>query len=354
MQLRATSGLLAILIAFPASTFGESIDRVLVGANYLLKGVFSESEVRVASVDPSRKRVQVVYTDTNRVEWVSAENLITPSESTDRNIARGVFAVAAAAAILDSFNSSTDKSKPKKIPSTAGTPPSERKAPSTPVYSREQLAEKAVDASRTSPYPVAAGSFGRTLFKRDEFDIYVNRAKPRAWIFHGKKIDYNEISHLEYHYYHNWVAVVGIDGSRRDLGANINWVIRPYWRKCGSVEIVRTKDGETQEGRRFDIKTVYGAESAKVFRAGIVGSGTAGTDQKPEGIVVSHVGAGSAAAKAGLRKDDVLVKIDGRRITEIELFKRTIEASGGSPITVIYERAGSTRVSKLVPELVGQ
>lgn len=61
-------------------------------------------------------------------------------------------------------------------------------------------------------------------------------------------IDYDSISHLEYHFQDNWVAVVLKTGERLDLGVHVQWLVRPYWRLANEVHIVRTKEGNSVEG----------------------------------------------------------------------------------------------------------
>ncbi|MFB9867984.1 hypothetical protein [Vreelandella sulfidaeris] len=117
----------------------------------------------------------------------------------------------------------------------------------------EQL-EKARDQARTSPYPPAPNTTG-VMFQHEEFDIFVNRLPPfQAYIFHGKVIDHDSISHLEYHYQYNWVAVVLKNGQSLDLGAHVQWLVRPYWRLAEEIHIVRTEDGNSVEGTTVPLK----------------------------------------------------------------------------------------------------
>lgn len=151
---------------------------------------------------------------------------------------------------------STDKAVGTTKPSTdeIATPPqsTENAAIDTKLFEEWELAEqkeKAKDQARTSPYPPAPDTTG-VLFQHDEFDIFVNKLPPvQAYVFHVKVIDHDSISHLEYHYQDNWVAVVFKTGQRLDLGAHIQWLVRPYWRLAKEIHMVRTKDGNSLEGK---------------------------------------------------------------------------------------------------------
>lgn len=121
-------------------------------------------------------------------------------------------------------------------------------------WEKAEQREKARDQARTSPYPPAPNTKG-VLFQHEEFDIFVNKLPPvQAYIFHGKVIDYDSISHLEYHYQDNWVAVVLKNGQRLDLGAYVQWLVRPYWRLAEEIHIVRTEDGNSVEGTTVPLK----------------------------------------------------------------------------------------------------
>ena len=96
--------------------------------------------------------------------------------------------------------------------------------------------------------PGAEGAATRALFTPDEMDIYVNKVTLEAYIFHGKKVDYEAIERLEYDPNDHSVDVVMKNGTRLDLGVKIQWLVRPYFTKAGEINIVQTKDGDSIEG----------------------------------------------------------------------------------------------------------
>lgn len=85
------------------------------------------------------------------------------------------------------------------------------------------------------------------LFAEGEMDIYVNKITLEAYIFHGKPVA-QDIDRLEYDPDDHLVTVVKKDGTIMDLGAKIQWLIRPYFTRAQQVGIVQTKDGETVDG----------------------------------------------------------------------------------------------------------
>lgn len=92
------------------------------------------------------------------------------------------------------------------------------------------------------------GGTGTPLFTAEELDIYCNKVTLEAFIFHGKKVDYDKIDRLEYDPKDHSVDVVRKDGSRQDLGVKIQWLVRPYFTKAEEISIVQTKDGESIDG----------------------------------------------------------------------------------------------------------
>ena len=94
--------------------------------------------------------------------------------------------------------------------------------------------------------PGQTRSSGR-LFAPEEFDIYVNKLTMEAYIFHAKPIEQN-IDRLEYDPGDHSVTVVKKDGTQLDLGAKIQWLVRPYFTKAREIGIVQTIEGEVQDG----------------------------------------------------------------------------------------------------------
>lgn len=92
------------------------------------------------------------------------------------------------------------------------------------------------------------------LFTPDEFDIYVNKVTLEAYIFHGKKVDYEAIDHLIYDPESFRVDVVMSDGNIKDLGVKIQWLVRAHLQKANEVSIVQTEKGESIDGKVLPLK----------------------------------------------------------------------------------------------------
>lgn len=87
------------------------------------------------------------------------------------------------------------------------------------------------------------------FFEPKEIDLYVDKVTLEAFIFHGRKIDYDAIDRLEYNPDDYTVDVVLKNGSIMDLGTKIQWLLRPYFTKAQNVMITQTKDGKSIDGR---------------------------------------------------------------------------------------------------------
>ncbi len=85
------------------------------------------------------------------------------------------------------------------------------------------------------------------LFDKSEFSIYVNKVTRETYIFHTKPIP-KDIARLEYDPGDHSVIVVKKDGTHMDLGAKVEWLVRPYFTAARQVGIVHTKDGEVVDG----------------------------------------------------------------------------------------------------------
>ena len=120
------------------------------------------------------------------------------------------------------------------------------------------LATFIMTESEEPPKPSASGSIksafksGKNakpaLFTAEEMDIYCNKVTLESYIFHGKDVNYDPISYLEYDPEEKRVDVVMKDGNRLDLGVKIQWLVRPYFTKSKEVSIVQTKDREPIDG----------------------------------------------------------------------------------------------------------
>lgn len=96
--------------------------------------------------------------------------------------------------------------------------------------------------------PGSKGQAVGVLFLPEEMDIYINKVTLEAYIFHGKKIDYETLDRLEYNPKAYTVDVVKKDGTRVDLGVKIQWLVRPYFSKAHEINIVQTKEGQSIDG----------------------------------------------------------------------------------------------------------
>ncbi|MCK5384254.1 MAG: hypothetical protein KAJ29_01665 [Alphaproteobacteria bacterium] len=96
---------------------------------------------------------------------------------------------------------------------------------------------------------------GRTkLFESTkDFDIYCDRERDVNYIFHGPELGCT-IDHLEYDPETCHVTVVTNDRQRLDLGARIQWLVRPYIAKEQDLFIIRTENGEAIDGVEVPLK----------------------------------------------------------------------------------------------------
>ena len=69
---------------------------------------------------------------------------------------------------------------------------------------------------------------------------------------------------------------------------------------------------------------------------------------------VELVQAGSAAERAGLKAQDLIVSINGRPIDSFADLQRLISASAGESLTIVVERGGRTETLQAVPDLKEQ
>ncbi len=92
------------------------------------------------------------------------------------------------------------------------------------------------------------GSGRKALFDNpNDFDIYCDRDRDINYIFHGPDLNCT-IDHLEYDPDTQRITVFTNDSQRLDLGARIEWLVRPYIGKEQFLFIVQTKDGVPVEG----------------------------------------------------------------------------------------------------------
>lgn len=73
-----------------------------------------------------------------------------------------------------------------------------------------------------------------------------------------------------------------------------------------------------------------------------------GTEEYPDGMLVNSVVAGSDAEKKGLKPNDVIIEIDGKDVTSIEVVRNAINKKNvGDIVTVKVWRAGETITMKI-------
>lgn len=88
----------------------------------------------------------------------------------------------------------------------------------------------------------------RSLFvNQEDFDIFCDREEGQVYIFHGPELGCT-IEYMEYDPENQRVTIYSNDGQKLDLGARIQWLIRPYFAKAQNILIIRTKDGEAIDG----------------------------------------------------------------------------------------------------------
>ncbi len=98
------------------------------------------------------------------------------------------------------------------------------------------------------------GSGRKSLFSSaKDFEIYCDRAKGINYIFHHCDLDYT-IDHLEYDHDTQRITVFSNDGQKLDLGAKIQWLVRPYIAKEQYIFIIKTKDGAVVDGVQVHLK----------------------------------------------------------------------------------------------------
>lgn len=108
--------------------------------------------------------------------------------------------------------------------------------------------------SMRSAWGDGSGSGRTKLFQtQDEFDIYCDREKGINYIFHGPELNCT-IDYLEYDEDTNHITVVTNDRQKFDLGARIEWLVRPYIAKEQNIFIMRTEKGEVIDGVEVPLK----------------------------------------------------------------------------------------------------
>ncbi len=98
------------------------------------------------------------------------------------------------------------------------------------------------------------GSGRSKLFNSpDDFDIYCDRERGQNYIFHGPELGCT-IDYLEYDPETQRITVHTNDRQRFDLGAKIQWLVRPYIAKEQYLFIIRTQNGKPVDGFEVPLK----------------------------------------------------------------------------------------------------
>ncbi len=98
------------------------------------------------------------------------------------------------------------------------------------------------------------GSGRDKLFNNhDDFDIFCDRERGVNYIFHADELNCT-IDHLEYDHDTQCITVITNDGQQMDLGAKVQWLVRPYIAREQEIYIVRTKDGDAIDGVLVPLK----------------------------------------------------------------------------------------------------
>ena len=103
------------------------------------------------------------------------------------------------------------------------------------------------------------------------------------------------------------------------------------------------------------VAAVYGCAQVPPAAQASVVSGTIGVavQRSAEGILISAVGAGSPASRAGLRVGDRVVRYNGEDVKEVRQFERLVlESEPGSLARVEVTRGGAARTLDVPVEQV--
>ncbi len=117
----------------------------------------------------------------------------------------------------------------------------------------EQPVNKKSPSSIKDDWGSSLRSSRKSLFEKTEFDIFCDRELGETFIFYGKELPCT-IDFLEYNPENQRVTVFTNDGQQLDLGARIQWLIRPYFAKPQIIVMARTKNGKVVEGFEVRLK----------------------------------------------------------------------------------------------------
>ncbi len=130
-----------------------------------------------------------------------------------------------------------------------------------------------------------------------------------------------------------------------DRIVNIDGLKNPTWE---DIEIKEFASGghSLQLALERDNRTIWTHLTPKLDER--TGVGVAGWQAEGE-VEIAETQASSPASKAGLRRDDVLLKADGQPLRSLHRLQEIIEAANGKPIQVEYLRNGAPRQASIQP-----
>ncbi len=118
----------------------------------------------------------------------------------------------------------------------------------------EEIAKQKMPPNMGKDWGSGFGSGRSKLFDNpNDFDIYCDRERGVNYIFHAPELNCT-IDHLEYDPESQRISVHTNDRQQFDLGAKIQWLVRPYIAKDQYLFIIRTKDGKAIDGVEVHLK----------------------------------------------------------------------------------------------------
>lgn len=102
--------------------------------------------------------------------------------------------------------------------------------------------------------------------------------------------------------------------------------------------------------QRFLILVAGPAMNVLIAIAFMTGLAMVGTEQLVTKPIIGEVAEGKAAAKAGLKTGDRIVRINNEAIDDFDDIRMIVSMNAGTPLRVVYQRAGVTRETTLTPE----
>ena len=112
----------------------------------------------------------------------------------------------------------------------------------------EQTTKPKTPADMGEDWGDGSGSGRTRLFANtDDFDIVCDREGGTNYIFHKGELSCN-VDYLEYNPETQHIDVHTKGGQKFDLGAKIQWLVRPYIAKEQYIFIIQTENGKSING----------------------------------------------------------------------------------------------------------